>query len=343
MNSFIIAEAGVNHNGSRELALELVRVAKEAGADAVKFQTFRADDVVKIGTNPAEYQKLNSSEKDQHALLKRLELSLADHEAIIGECNKAGIEFMSTAFDENSLSELVGMGISRLKIPSGEITNIPFIHLHAEVGLPIILSTGMSYLEEVGRAVDIIRNTWARIGKEEELGEALTILHCTSDYPASMESVNLNALRPLADYTGCRVGYSDHTTGIEVSIAAVALGATIIEKHFTLDRTMPGPDHSASLEPEEWKRMVDAIRNVEKSMGTGDKRPDQSELQNRDLVRRSLFTKRQLKKGHRLAVGDLRALRPGNGISPADLEQVAGKELKRDMDAGVMIAWSDLS
>jgi N,N'-diacetyllegionaminate synthase len=263
MRTFIIAEAGVNHNGDEKLATALVEAAAKSGADAVKFQTFSADKLTRKGAEKAEYQEQATGEGDQHGMLKALEMSENLHRRLFAHCSELGIEFMSTAFDEESLDFLIELGIKRIKVPSGEITNAPLLRHMAKKGLPLIVSTGMAALDEVVAAVDIIRAARAAHGFVEPLVEKVTILHCTSNYPTDSADVNLRAMNTLARTTGLPVGYSDHTLGLAVSTAAVALGATVIEKHFTLDAGLPGPDHKASLEPDQLCALVQQIRDVE--------------------------------------------------------------------------------
>jgi len=250
MKTFIIAEAGVNHNGNENLALRLVEVAAKSGAAAVKFQTFSADKLTRKGAAKAEYQKQTTGEGDQHGMLKALEMSQSLHKRLFAHCADLGIEFMSTAFDEEALDFLISLGLKRIKVPSGEITNAPFLRHMASKGLPMIVSTGMAELQEVVAAVDIIRAERLKHGFSEPLADKVTILHCTSNYPAKSADVNLRAMKTMSQATGMPIGYSDHTLGLAVSTGAVALGATVIEKHFTLDSTLPGPDHGASLEPD---------------------------------------------------------------------------------------------
>jgi N,N'-diacetyllegionaminate synthase len=338
-NCFIIAEAGVNHNGSIERALALVDVAADAGADAVKFQTFRADDVVLPGTEKASYQKTQTGLGDQHSMIKALELSEADHERIAAHCRDREIEFMSTPFDFWSADLLVRLGIRRVKIPSGELTNRPFIEYLARNDLPIILSTGMARLEEVTDAVSWIAQTRKEMGFSQPLAKLLTILHCTSNYPAAFEDVNLRAMTTLADTLEFPVGYSDHTLGIEIAIAAVAMGANVIEKHFTLNRSLPGPDHQASLDPAQLKALVAGIRHVEAAFGDGKKQPTANEIPVRNLVRRSAFLARSVPAGQSLEAKDIAFLRPGDGIPPFELQTIVGKRTVTDLPAGTKLDW----
>lgn len=343
MKTLIIAEAGVNHNGDEALALALVDRAADCGADIVKFQTFKADKLVRKGAAKAEYQQRTTGGGDQHSMLRSLELSDELHRKLLERCVARGIEFMSTAFDEDSADFLVGLGMGRLKIPSGELTNHPFlVHLAAK-NLPIILSTGMSTLDEVREATAVIAAERARRGFSAPLGEILTILHCTSNYPTRLEDVNLRVIPMLIEALGLPVGYSDHTEGTLIPVAAVAVGAVVIEKHFTLDRGLPGPDHSASIEPGELAEMVDRVRQVERALGVADKQPMASEIPVRDLVRRSVTLIRPLAAGAALSREDLALLRPGDGIPPRDLERVIGRRVAHALAEGTTLQWSDLA
>lgn len=322
MGVFIIAEAGVNHNGDLSLAKRLIDVAVEAKADAVKFQTFRAEALV-------------TADALQYQMLRKLELNFEAFRTLKKYCDEKGITFLSTPFDEESADFLVDeLGMERVKIGSGEVTNLPFLKRIAAFRKPIILSTGMSFLEEVGEAVSVIRSI------SQEL--PLTLLHCTTSYPAPFEEVNLLAMRTLRDTFRLPVGYSDHTHGIEVAIAAAALGATVIEKHFTLDRRLEGPDHAASLEPDALKQMVSSIRNVEGALGDGRKEPTLSETKNRTVARRSLVLTKSLKKGSTLKADDVAAKRPGNGISPGSFQQIIGLKLKTDKRKDEILTWQDI-
>lgn len=338
-NTFIIAEAGVNHNGDMDTALRLVDVAADAGADAVKFQTFSAEKLTRRGAEKAEYQKNATGGGDQFDMLKTLEMSDEMHNRVVARCQERGIEFMSTAFDEDSFDFLVSLGIKRVKVPSGEITNHSFLRHMARSGLPMIVSTGMATLEEVRAAADVVR---AAMPASIDGNTGLIILHCTSNYPASPKDVNLSAMRTMADALGVTVGYSDHTLGITISIAAVAMGAEVIEKHFTLDKGLSGPDHAASLDPTELKAMIEAIRVVEAGMGDGVKAPTASELPVRALVRRSVTALHDIGSGDVLQFGDIVLLRPGNGIQPADFDKVVGKTATRAIAAGDTLQWDDL-
>lgn len=324
----IIAEAGVNHNGNIETAKKLIDVAAEAGVDLVKFQTFKADDLVSKKAKQTEYQKKNIGDCDdsQYEMLKKLELSEDAHNFLIDYAASKGTQFFSTAFDVKGLEYLNTLGFNQFKVPSGEITNYPYLKKLASLGKPIILSTGMADMEEIKAALAVLEEG---INKKD-----ITVLHCNTEYPTPMEDVNLKAMLTIGQECGVKVGYSDHTLGIEVPVAAVALGATAIEKHFTLDRNLPGPDHRASLEPSELKAMVDAIRNIELAIsGDGVKKPSPSELKNKEIARKSIHTSRALKKGAILDEEHLIPLRPGDGISPMQWTKVLGKKLLHDLPA----------
>jgi N-acetylneuraminate synthase len=338
---FIIAEAGVNHNGSVELALKLVDAAADAGADAVKFQTFRAEALVVPGAPKAAYQVANSTGSDQFSMLRALELKPEAYAQLRDRCTARGIEFMSTPFDLESALWLAGLGMKRIKIASGELTNLPLLRGLAGLGLPLVLSTGMSTLDEVAEAVRAI-GAQAQGREAAATPPRLTLLHCTSNYPAAEEDVNLRAMLTLRDTFGLPVGYSDHTGGTAVALAAAALGASVIEKHFTLDQEFPGPDHRASLEPEAFAQMVQGIRAVEIALGNGVKEPRPAELPVRDLVRRSVTLTRAVCAGEALHPDHLALLRPGTGIAPRDLPAVAGRRAARDLDAGATLRWEDL-
>ena len=329
MSSYIIAEAGVNHNGSLELAKNLVDKAKEAGADCVKFQTFIASQIVSKNAAKADYQKKQTEiSESQHEMLKKLELSFDDFIELNNYCKEIGIEFLSTAFDFESIDFLNQLGMQVWKIPSGEITNLPYLIKIAKLNKKVILSTGMSTMREIEDAVNILKDHGA---------SELIILHCTTEYPTPYEDVNLNAMLAIKERFGYEVGYSDHTMGIEVPIAAVALGAKVIEKHFTLDRTMDGPDHKASLEPSELKTMVDAIRNIELSMGTGIKEPADSEKKNIAIARKSIVANQSIKKGDILTETNLTVKRPGDGISPMKWYEIIGTKAIRDFEEDELI------
>lgn len=342
MSVFIIAEAGVNHNGSEALALDLVAEAARCGADAVKFQTFTADRLVRPGAEKAAYQKAATGEGDQYSMLKQLEMSPELHHRLMAACLDLGIEFMSTPFDEDAADFLLASGMRRIKVPSGEITNWPFLRFLAAKNVPLIISTGMASLEEVQDAVTVVRDTRERHGFDTPLENMLCILHCTSNYPASAQDVNLRAMQTISEATGMPIGYSDHTLGVAVSPAAVALGAVVVEKHFTLDKSLPGPDHQASLSPLELSQMIDQIRTVEAALGSRVKAPVASELPVRALVRRSVTLAHDVRAGHRLMPDDLVLLRPGDGIAPASLHEVPGRVVIRDLQAGTTLSWADL-
>jgi len=319
---FIIAEAGVNHNGSLDLAYQLIDVAKDAGADAVKFQTFKAENVVSKLADKAEYQKKTTgSDKSQLEMIKKLEISFEDFIKLKKYCDKKGIMFLSTPFDHQSIDFLHDL-IDIYKIPSGEIINYPYLKHIASKNKPIIMSTGMANLGEVEEAI----NTIKKINSKAKI----SLLHCTTNYPTPYEEVNLKAMQTLAAAFKLPVGYSDHTLGIEVPIAAVAMGAKIIEKHFTLDKNLSGPDHKASLEPGELKEMVKAIRNIEKSLGDGIKKPNKSEIEIMKVARKSIVASKNIKKGEIFAKTNISVKRPGTGISPMRWNEVIGQKANRD-------------
>ena len=335
----IIAEAGVNHNGDLKTAKKLIDVAAEARVDLVKFQTFKADNLVSKEAKKAKYQ-IDSTEKgedSQYDMLKKLELSDSDHNTMINYANSKGIKFFSTAFDVKGLEYLNSLGFILFKIPSGEITNYPYLKKIASFGKPVILSTGMANLDEIKQALDILTS-------ESLTKNDITVLHCNTEYPTPMEDVNLKAMITIGREFDVKTGYSDHTLGIEVPIAAVALGAKVIEKHFTLDRNLPGPDHRASLEPNELKHMVDSIRNIEAAIsGSGKKIPSESEIRNIEIVRKSLHFNKDLKKGTIISSDDLVILRPATGISPMRIEEVLGKSLTKDVEAYNPLRPEDIS
>lgn len=342
MKTLIVAEIGVNHNGSEDLARQMIAAAKKCGADAVKFQTFTAEKLVIRGTEKAEYQKLASNDGDQFSMLKNLEMSFDMQRNLFEYCAKLEIEFMSTPFDCDAADFLVDLGMQRIKVSSAEITNHPFLKYLARLDRKMILSTGMASMEEVEQAVQVIKSEKEARGLNSNLMEQLTILHCTSNYPTAYQDVNLKAMCSLHAKFGIDVGYSDHTDGILIAPIAVGLGAKVIEKHFTLDRMLTGPDQKASLEPEGFKQMVDSIRIVDEALGTGDKMPSASELPVRDLVRRSITLKHNKASGEILCENDLIMLRPGMGISPARLHEVVGKKVNVSLDAFSMLNWNDL-
>lgn len=315
----IIAEAGVNHNGSLELAKQLIDKAVEAGVDIIKFQTFKSEKLVSKAAKQAEYQQRNIGKKDegQLAMLKKLELSQADHEELIAYCNEKGIRFFSTAFDMDSIDYLHSLNMGLWKIPSGEITNYPYLRKIALYQEPVILSTGMCELTDIEAA----NNVLLQYGVKKE---QITILHCNTEYPTPFADVNLKAMLEIGEKFGVQIGYSDHTKGIEVPIAAVALGATVIEKHFTLDKNMEGPDHKASLEPDELKAMVSAIRNIEQALGSGHKTISESERKNIEIARKSIVAACPIEAGELLTEENLTVKRPGNGINPMRWKEVVG-------------------
>ena len=343
MSVFIIAEAGVNHNGDADRALAMVDAAAAAGADAVKFQTFSADSLAAPGAEKAEYQKRETGEGGQHAMLKALEMSEDLHHRLIARCQEQGIEFMSTPFGEEAADLLDGLGMARIKAPSGEIVNHPFLRHLASKNRPMIVSTGMATMEEIEEALAVIAGTRAALGFTAPATEMVTVLHCTSNYPAAPSDVNLRAMRTIAEVTGHPVGYSDHTLGLAVSTAAVALGATVIEKHFTLDRSLPGPDHSASLTVEELTALVRQIRDVEAALGSPVKAPTEVELPVRAVVRRSVMARRSLAAGHELKAEDLILLRPASGIEPKHLDSLPGRVLAAAVEAGEPLTWDHLA
>ena len=327
----IIAEAGVNHNGSIELAKKLIDVAVEAGADFVKFQTFKAETLVTRTADKAEYQKeITDTGESQFEMIKELELDRKTHEELIDYCKIKDIKFLSTAFDHDSIDLLDELNIALFKIPSGEITNLPYLRHIGRMGKPIIMSTGMSTLDEVCDAINVLLKS----GSEKE---QITILHCNTEYPTPMGDVNLKAMLTIRGELGVNIGYSDHTLGIEIPIAAVAMGATVIEKHFTLDRNLPGPDHAASLEPDELKEMVKAIRNIEKAMGNGVKKPSPSEIKNMPIARKSIVAKMTIKKGELFMEENLTVKRPGTGVSPMGWDTVIGKPANCDFEMDDLI------
>ena len=321
---FIIAEAGVNHNGSVELAKRLIDVASNSGANAVKFQTFKAENLVVKNTQKAEYQmQTTDALESQFDMIKKLELDLGAHKELIAYCQEKDIMFLSTPFDHDSINLLSGLGLQIFKIPSGEITNLPYLRHIGSLGKRVILSTGMSDLSEVGDALNILIN--AGTSKNN-----VTVLHANTMYPTPMEDVNLNAMLTIQKEFDVSIGYSDHTLGIEVDIAAVAMGASVIEKHFTLDKFMQGPDHKASLEPQELKAMVGAIRNIEKALGSSKKKPSQSESINIDIARKSIVANQSIKKGDKLSSENITTKRPGTGINPMKWDEIIGTSAKKN-------------
>lgn len=322
--TYIIAEAGVNHNGDFNLAKKMIYEAKQAGADAVKFQTFVSQNLVSSFAPKAEYQKKTTgSSESQQEMLKKLELSFGDFKLLKDYANKLNIDFLSTPFDEDSLEFLKTLEMPLWKIPSGEITNLPYLMKIEETKKPIILSTGMSTIEEIEQALNVFKD-YNR--------NNIILLHCNTEYPTPFNDVNLKAMKTLESRFNVKVGYSDHTKGIEVAIAAVALGAVVIEKHFTLDKNMIGPDHKASLEPNELASMVNAIRNIEISLGSGDKNPSDSEKKNIAIARKSIVAKQEIKKGEVFTTDNLTVKRPGDGISPMEWFNILGTIARSDFD-----------
>lgn len=343
MSVFVIAEAGVNHNGDIDRALEMVDAAARAGADAIKFQSFSADRLVNQHAEKADYQKRETGDGSQYEMLKALEMSHAMHAALVARCAEADIEFMSTPFDEDAADMLVALGMKRIKIPSGEITNHPFLRYLARLDRPMIVSTGMATMDEITEALEVIDQARRELGSSAPLAESISILHCTSNYPADPSDANLHAMCSIARETGMRVGYSDHTLGLAVSTAAVALGASVIEKHFTLDRSLPGPDHRASLTPDELAALIQQIRTVEIALGSPVKAPTEAELPVRTVARRSIAAARDLPTGATLAREDLILLRPATGISPRHFEEISGRTLKHAVTSGTPLTWDDLA
>ena len=325
----IIAEAGVNHNGDIEIAKKLIKVAAESGADAVKFQTFKAELSLSRFAEKAAYQKASTNPGEtQLEMSKSFELPFDAFAVLRQYCDTLGIEFMSTPGDFDSIEFLLGQGMKHWKVSSAEITNLPFLTKMGSLKKPIIMSTGMCTMPEIEQAIQILKGNGTK---------DLTVLHCTTEYPAPFQDVNLRAMQTIRDAFGVNVGYSDHTKGIEVPVAAVALGATVIEKHFTLDNTMEGPDHSASLEPDELKDMVSAIRNIEQALGNGQKQPAASEIKNINIARKSIVAQRDIKAGEILTVDNLAVKRPGDGINPMKWFEVLGQTAKRDFVADELI------
>jgi len=324
MRTLVIAEAGVNHNGDLNLAKQLIDIAAEAGADIVKFQTFSADRLATQSALMADYQILGTANSEsQHSMLRRLELTESEHHELKSHCTSRSIKFLSTGFDIESINMLLGLGQETFKIPSGEITNLPYLRYVGGLKKTLILSTGMSSMEEVEKAVNVLE----RAGTARD---RITVLHCTTAYPAPMAEVNLLAMQSIRNKLNVSIGYSDHTLGIEIPIAAVALGATIIEKHFTIDRNLSGPDHKASLEPVELKSMITAIRNIERALGDGIKRLMPSETSNRDVARKSVVSAIAITQGQVLTKDNLTTKRPGTGISPMEWDYLLGKKAHRN-------------
>ncbi|MDY4005745.1 MAG: N-acetylneuraminate synthase [Fusobacterium varium] len=335
MSVFIIAEAGVNHNGNINLAYKMVDEAKKAGVDCIKFQTFKTEKIITKNTKKAEYQKKNTENREtQYEMIKKLELTYDEFRKLKKYCKEKEIIFLSTPDEEESLNFLMDeLNMEMVKIGSGEITNYIYLEKIAQKNKPIILSTGMSTLGEVEKALEIIR---------KYNNQKITLLHCTTNYPCPIEEVNLNAMLTLKEAFKLDIGYSDHTLGIEISIAATALGATVIEKHFTLDKNLDGPDHKASLDPLELTKMVEAIRNIEKALGNGIKQPNASENKIKEVVRRKIIVFKNLKKGHILKEEDLIFKRSNNGIEAEFYKIIIGKKIKRDLKEETIISWDDL-
>lgn len=333
----IIAEAGVNHNGDFKTAKMMVDVALDAGVDIVKFQTFKTEKLVSKDASMAAYQIENLKDRNvsQFEMLKSLELDIKSHRLLMEHCEKKGIGFLSTAFDLESVDELASLNISMFKIPSGEINNLPYLRKVGAKGKGVLLSTGMARLGEIELALEALMNAGA--SKND-----ITVLHCNTEYPTPIEDVNLLAMLAIKEAFKVKIGYSDHTLGIEIPIAAVALGATVIEKHFTLDKQMLGPDHKASLDPLELKAMVNAIRNIEKALGDGVKKVSNSERKNITAARKSIHTFRKITKGQKITLEDLIMKRPGTGISPMEVDSVVGKIADKDLGIDEIIKWRDL-
>lgn len=331
MKTLIIAEAGVNHNGDVNMAKKLIDIAAQAGADLVKFQTFSANRLVTQGATKADYQILTTNNTEsQHDMLRKLELTDSVHHELIAHCASQDIGFFSTGFDVESINLLVGLGQDLFKIPSGEITNLPYLQHIGKLKKTVILSTGMSNMDEIEAAIKVLEESGTNRSK-------ITVLHCTTAYPVPMSDVNLRAMQSIQNKFKVAVGYSDHTLGIEIPIAAVALGATIIEKHFTTDRSLPGPDHKASLEPAELTAMIDGIRNIEKALGDGVKRLMPSEISNLPIARKSIVASQSIKAGELFTDHNLAAKRPGTGISPMDWNKLIGRAATRDYLADELI------
>ena len=332
---YIIAEAGVNHNGSLELAKRLIFEAKSAGVDAVKFQTFKAEKLVSLKAPKADYQKKNADSSDsQYEMIKNLELTESQHYELKSYCEELGIVFLSSAFDLDSIDFLKKIGLKLFKIPSGEITNYPYLKKISNIAEEIIISTGMSNYEDIDKALTLFKEN----GFDKD---KITVLHCNTEYPTPFKDVNLKAMLSIRDKFGVAIGYSDHTKGIEVSIAAVAMGATVIEKHFTLDNNMIGPDHKASLNPIEFKYLVKCIRNIELALGDGYKVVSESEKKNINIARKSIHSKQKLAKGHIISENDIEMKRPGDGISPMLMNDIIGKKLLVDVDFEHKFKWED--
>ena len=332
-HTLVIAEAGVNHNGELKLAFQLVEAAAQAGADVVKFQTFQAQELATSQADKTDYHNETTGESEsQLAMLLKLELNPEQHLQLIEHCQSFGIEFLSTAFDPFSIDLLTSLNLQRWKIPSGEINNLPYLRKIGSLKQPVILSTGMANLGEIEAAIDVLEH--AGTSRDQ-----ITVLHCTTEYPAPLDQVNLRAMQAIAQAFGVAVGYSDHTDGISVPIAAVAMGATVIEKHLTLDRTMEGPDHRASLEPDQFAAMVQGIRAIELALGDGIKRPTPSERANLPNVRKSLVAARPIQAGEPFSAGNINAKRPGTGISPMHWDEMVGRNASRSYATDQLIEW----
>lgn len=332
----IIAEAGVNHNGSIETAKRLIEAAADAGADYVKFQTFKTENIVSAHAPKAEYQNKNTGDSDsQFQMIKKLELDIDTHKALINHCEKCGIKFLSTAFDLESIDTLKALGIKLWKIPSGEITNLPYLRKIGGQKQNVIMSTGMANLSEIEQALDVLIEAGTK-------RENISVLHCNTEYPTPMEDVNLKAMLTIRQAFKTDVGYSDHTLGIEIPIAAAAMGAVVIEKHFTLDKNMPGPDHAASFEPDELKQMVTAVRNIEKAMGSGIKKASASEQKNKNIARKSIVAAKDIRKNDILDDTNITVKRPGKGISPMFWDFIIGKKAAKNFSADELIHWEEI-
>lgn len=331
MSTLIIAEAGVNHNGDLQMARQLIDIAAEAGANFVKFQTFKADRLATRSAKKAYYQtQTTDSDESQHEMLRRLELTADVHKELMAHCAARKIGFLSTGFDIESINLLLSLGLDRFKIPSGEITNLPYLRHIGQLGKTVIMSTGMAKLGDIEAALEVLEQSGTPRAH-------ITLLHCTTEYPTPMHEVNLRAMQSIQATFGVAVGYSDHTMGIEVAIAAAAMGAAVVEKHFTLDRKLPGPDHKASLEPEELKAMIAAIRNIEIALGDGIKRLTPSEARNKPVARKSLVASQAIKAGEIFSEHNITTKRPGTGISPMIWDEIMGRTAPRDFAADELI------
>ncbi len=330
--TFVIGEVGVNHNGSLERAIRMVDAAAAAGADAVKFQTFTAEKIITVAAPKAGYQKENTdADESQHEMIRKLELSEEAHSRLFKYCQEKEIQFLSSPFDIDSIDLLIRLELKIFKIPSGEITNLPYLRKLGALKKRLILSTGMADLGEIKDALHVLTESGTPLG-------SITVLHCNTEYPSPFEDVNLTAMQTIRNsFPGISVGYSDHTLGIEAAVAAVALGAEVLEKHFTLDRNLPGPDHKASLEPDELKAMIRAVRNVEKALGTGIKKPSPSELKNKPVARKSIVAARSIRKGEIFTMENLATKRPGTGISPMRWDEITGRKATRSYRKEEMI------